>query len=1247
MDKDIFKSIKVGEYVDFELRDQVTVKHKGQEIGKLSYGEEIPIKLKGRNLKGVMTDKGLKVLRFCDLHRHSGFSLLDGASKIEEIVEKTDYVGALTDHGNMFGFLKYYKAMKKAKKQPIIGMEGYMSPVYLNSKKNNMHIILLAKNEVGYKNLTKLTSLSYENGKHITFEDLINHKDGLIVTSACLGGEVARLIQENLIDYAEKLIVKFKEIFSDDYYLEIQRHNMEIEKTVNEVILRLADKHKIKVVATTDSHYTNLSDKEAHDILLCIQTKAQLSDENRFKFKGENYHIPSVEEMEALFKDIPFVLDNTLEIAEKCKDFKIDLNNRYMPKFTKPNGLSEDEYFEKLAWEGFNLKLPKKVNDPVYVDRLKMEIETIKNMGFSSYFLIVSDYVNYAKNNGIMVGPGRGSAVGSLVSYCLNITDLDPIPYGLFFERFLNPERITMPDIDMDFCFEKRDKVIDYVKKEYGDKNVSKIITFGTLGARSVIRDVTRVKGYEYGLGDKIAKMIPQVPNMTISLALSENPDLKHLYETDDRVRDIIDNSLKLEGLPRHSSIHACGLIIADKEVDNYLPEILLSKDGTKERASQVTMSEVEELGLLKMDFLGLRTMTVIEKTINSIKKNEGIDIDPNKIPHNDPYVYLDIQKGKTFGVFQLESSGMRSFMKELYSDVPQKIKYIQRKYKGNDVKLAEKKEQLGQELFERLIAGISLYRPGPMDYIKDYLEGMKDPKNIKYEDERLKPILKNTYGVIVYQEQVMQIVQELGGYTLGRADIVRRAMGKKKTEVMEAERNVFIYGEDDEEGNIVVKGCVRNGVKEEVAKRIWDKMSEFSKYAFNKSHSAGYALISIRTAWLKYYYPVDFMAETINSFINNQKKLKVYLNATKDMGISIQPPNVNLSNESFSRDDKNIIFGLKSIKNVGQLAEHIIEERRKNGKYSSLRNFVERLIDKGLNKQSLENLIYAGALDDFSGSRKEKIENLSKILEGQRQTKQISNQISIFDLTNTSSSAYEIQLKGLDEYDKRVKLSLEKQCAGLYISQHPLDDYKQVFKNTVSPISDFILSFDTDSGLIDDDLSIEESENISPTPQNLNIDGVYLAGIVEDLKIFYSKKTQKPIYSFTLEDQSGEIKTVMFSSQVEKYGHLIAEGNIILAQGDISIDDMGTQFILKNCLDIDSFLENNKGKNVKIIASDKLDVQELKSIIKKHNMSGKDSLYIQLNNKTLRYENPVDIKYIPFFLDLINRFGQDKIFVS
>lgn len=823
------ENVQVGDFVDAQLNgENIILSKHGETIAVVQAGESKPAFKYRKKLKAVVTEikdgnTKFQIVRWADLHRHSGYSLLDGASHIHDIVEKTEYAGAITDHGVMFGVLDFYKRMKSVGRKPIIGFEAYIETI--DGKKEGNHVLFLAKDNVGFKNLMKLTSLAYENfyrKPHVSYDMLAKYSEGIIATSACIGNEVPQRLLAGDYEGAKYVAKAMAEIFGkENYYIEIQRHGFEEEKIVNPLLIQLAKELGLKIVAGIDSHYTNKEDAKHHEILLCIQTGKTMSDPSRMVFPGTGYHIHTAEEVEELFRDLPEAIDSTLEIAEKC-NVELELEKVHMPHFEVPAPFKdENEYFKHLCWKGYEerFKGTEKYDEPVYRERLEYEISMIEKMGFAGYFLIVWDFINFAKQNGILVGPGRGSVVGSLAAYCMKITDLDPIPYGLLFERFLNPERVTMPDIDVDFQDDRRDEVIDYVRRKYGEESVAKIVTFGTLKARAVVRDVARALDKPYAVGDKIAKVIPAHPKMTLQKALEESVEFKQMYDSDPEVREIVDIAMKLEGLPRHASQHACGIVIAPSAISDFLPEMMMENEelGVKERTTQFVMTEVEEMGLLKMDFLGLRTMTVVAKTLEIVNKDraeKGLPpLSHLDIPLNDKKVYEDIARGETYGVFQLESAGMRAFMKDLFAD-------------------AAETEDGSMELFERLIAGVSLYRPGPMDSIPQYLENMRNPENIRYAHPVLEPILKNTYGQIVYQEQVMQIVRDMAGYSLGRSDLVRRAMGKKKADIMQKEKAIFIDGKDNEDGTVDVPGCVRNGIPREVAEEIWEIMAKFAEYA-------------------------------------------------------------------------------------------------------------------------------------------------------------------------------------------------------------------------------------------------------------------------------------------------------------------------------------------------------------------------------------------------------------------------------
>ena len=829
-------------------------------------------------------------MSFVHLHVHTEYSLLDGSNKIKEYVSRVKELGmdsaAITDHGVMYGVIDFYREAHRQGINPILGCEVYVAP---NSRFDRevtggddryYHLVLLAENNTGYANLMKIVSKGFVEGYYykprVDKSLLREYHEGIIALSACLAGEVQRYIVKGLYDEAKKTALEYQEIFGEDnYFLELQDHGIPDQALVNQQLLKMSQETGIGLVATNDVHYTYAEDAKPHDILLCIQTGKKLSDENRMRYEGGQYYVKSPEEMEKLFPYALQALDNTQRIADRCH-VEIEFGVTKLPKYDVPDGLTSWEYLQKLCYEG----LEKRYGEPTeeLKARLAYELDTIRNMGYVDYFLIVWDFIKYAKDHGIAVGPGRGSAAGSIVSYCLGITTIDPIRYQLLFERFLNPERVSMPDIDVDFCFERRQEVIDYVVRKYGKDRVVQIVTFGTLAARGVIRDVGRVMDLPYAFVDSIAKMIPQELNITIDKALKENPELRRTYENDEQVKTLIDMAKRLEGLPRHSSMHAAGVVISQKSVDEYVP-LSRAADGTI--TTQFTMTTLEELGLLKMDFLGLRTLTVIQNAVQMARKKEPT-IDMEKIDYNDAKVLDYIGTGKTDGIFQLESAGMKSFMKEL------------------------KPHSL-----EDIIAGISLYRPGPMDFIPQYIKGKNDASSITYDCPQLEPILEPTYGCIVYQEQVMQIVRDLAGYTLGRSDLLRRAMSKKKGDVMQKERQIFVYG--DEEAD--VPGCVKNGIDEKTANKIYDEMIDFAKYAFNKSHAAAYAVVAYQTAWLKYYYPVEFMAALMTSVIDNPSKVAEYIYSCRQMGIKILPPDINKGEADFSVDGGNIRYGLAAIK--------------------------------------------------------------------------------------------------------------------------------------------------------------------------------------------------------------------------------------------------------------------------------------------------------------------------------------------
>lgn len=983
-------------------------------------------------------------MAFTHLHVHTEYSLLDGSSKIKEITAQAKKLGmdslAITDHGVMYGVIDFYKAAVAEGIKPIIGCEVYVAPGSRFDKEAGVsddryyHLVLLAENDKGYHNLMKIVSKGFVDGFYykprVDYEVLSIYHEGIIALSACLAGEVQRYLVRNMYDEAVKSALRYQDIFGKgNFFLELQDHGIPQQRLVNQQLIRMSKELSIDLVATNDVHYTYAEDADAHDILLCIQTSKKITDENRMRYEGGQYYLKSEEEMRELFAYIPQAIDNTAKIAQRC-NVEIEFGVQKLPEYDVPEQFeSADAYLKHLCDKGFKDRYPE---EPVQVrERLDYELSVINSMGYVDYFLIVWDFINYAKRNGIIVGPGRGSAAGSVVAYCLEITDIDPIKYNLIFERFLNPERVSMPDIDVDFCFENRQRVIDYVVEKYGKDRVCQIVTFGTMAARAVIKDVGRALDLPYALVDSVSKMVPREPGITIDKALAMNPELKEIYQNEPSVKDLIDKSKRLEGLPRHASMHAAGVVISKKSVDEYVP---LSRGSDGSLVAQFVMTTLEELGLLKMDFLGLRTLTVIQSAEHMVREIEP-DFDINKIDYTDAKVYELLGSGKTEGVFQLESAGMKSFMKELKA-----------------------------QSMEDIIAGISLYRPGPMDFIPQYIKGKNDRESIVYECKQLEPILEPTYGCIVYQEQVMQIVRDLAGYSWGRSDLVRRAMSKKKAYVMEQERRNFIYG-NEEEG---VKGCVNNGIGEKVAGHIYDNMIDFAKYAFNKSHAACYAVVAYQTAFLKTHYPTQFMAALMTSVIDNNSKVAEYVMTCRQMGVDILPPDVNEGVYGFSVSGNAIRYGLSAIKSLGRpTIDALCEERKVNGKFVSLRDFIERM-NKFANKRTIENFIKAGAFDCFEGNRRQQMLVYPQILDDvvRNEKNSLSGQMSLFDFVSDEEKAeYEIKMPDVAEYNKKELLAFEKEVLGIYVSGHPLDEYMDMWKKyTTAKSSDFETEDETET---------------------------------------------------------------------------------------------------------------------------------------------------------------------------------------
>ena len=1057
-------------------------------------------------------------MSFAHLHVHTEFSLLDGSNKIKEYVSRVKELGmnsaAITDHGVMYGVIDFYREAKKQGINPILGCEVYVAP---NSRFDReitggddryYHLVLLAENEEGYANLTKIVSKGFVEGYYykprVDKELLRKYHKGIIALSACLAGEVARFLTKGLYEEAKKTALEYQEIFGEgNFFLELQDHGIPEQGLVNQQLFKMSEETGIELVATNDIHYTYAEDAKPHDILLCIQTGKKLSDENRMRYDGGQYYVKSEEEMLRLFPYAKQALENTQKIADRCH-VEIEFGVTKLPKYDVPDGYTSWEYLQKLCYEG----LEKRYGDPSeeLKDRLSYELETIHQMGYVDYFLIVWYFIKYAKDHGISVGPGRGSAAGSIVSYCLEITTIDPIRYQLLFERFLNPERVSMPDIDVDFCYERRQEVIDYVTRKYGKDCVAQIVTFGTLAARGVIRDVGRVMDLPYAYVDSISKMIPQELGITIDKALKMNPDLKKLYDTDETVTNLIDMAKRLEGLPRHCSMHAAGVVICQKPVDEYVP-LSRAADGTI--TTQFIMTTLEELGLLKMDFLGLRTLTVIQNAVLLARRKQP-ELNINQIDYNDQKVLDYIGTGKTDGVFQLESAGMKGFMKEL------------------------KPHNL-----EDVIAGISLYRPGPMDFIPQYIRGKNDSSSITYDCPQLEPILAPTYGCIVYQEQVMQIVRDLAGYSLGRSDLLRRAMSKKKAAVMEKERKIFIYG-DEETG---VPGCIKNGIDEQTANKIYDEMIDFAKYAFNKSHAAAYAVVSYQTAWLKYYFPVEYMAALMTSVIDNPSKVSEYIYACRQMNIKILPPDINKGEANFSVDGGDIRYGLAAIKSIGRpVIKAIVEDREELGLFQNLEDFITRLSAKNiLNKRTIENLIKAGALDTLGGTRKQFMSIYVQIVDHVTQEKKNSmvGQMTLFDLVSEDQKEeFQIRMPDVGEYSKETLLAFEKEVLGIYVSGHPLEAYEEKWKKSISATTaDFQLDEETGHTKVHDGAK------------------EIIGGMITEKTIKHTKTNQMMAF-ITVEDLLGTVEVVVFPRDYEKNRDYLEVDSKVFVRGRVSEED-------------------------------------------------------------------------------------------
>jgi DNA polymerase-3 subunit alpha len=1099
-------------------------------------------------MEAIMIENNRTALvpQFCHLHVHTEYSLLDGANRIKDLIQRVKELGmdsvAITDHGVMYGVVEFYKEAVKNGVKPILGCEVYTAKRSMQDKQPGIdsdygHLVLLAKNQIGYKNLMKIVSLGFTEGYYykprVDYETLEKYSEGIIALSACLSGDIPSAILNNDYDRAAELSNKLNGIFGEgNFYLELQHNGISEQNLVNQQLIKLSGELGIPLVATNDAHYLTKENARSHEILLCIQTGKTINDENRMRFNTDEVYVKSPEEMYHDFKNVSQALENTVRIAQMC-NVELEFGKLHLPSFDVEAGYTPYEYLREQCYKGIRGRYGENCTEDI-IHRLEYELSVISQMGYVDYFLIVWDFIRYARDKGIMVGPGRGSAAGSLVSYALGITSIDPLKYNLLFERFLNPERVSMPDIDIDFCYERRQEVIDYVIEKYGKDRVSQIITFGTMAARAVIRDVGRALDIPYGDVDVIAKMIPFQIGMNIDKALELNQELKRRYETDEETQILIDTAKSLEGLPRHASTHAAGVVISKDPIVEYVPLQLNDNSVT----TQVTAVPLEELGLLKMDFLGLRTLTVIRDAVELVEKGHGRSIDIQKIDYDDKNVYKMIGEGKTIGIFQLESAGMTQFMKELQ---PSSL--------------------------EDIIAGISLYRPGPMDQIPRYIRNKNNPKQIKYHHPLLESILDVTYGCMVYQEQVMQIVRELAGYSMGRSDLVRRAMSKKKMSVMEQERKSFIYGITDEDGNEVVRGAVKNGVDEATANKIFDEMMDFASYAFNKSHAAAYAVVAYQTAWLKHYYPVEFMAASINSFLGSSDKVSQYVNECKTLNIKVLPPDVNESNVKFTVVNRNIRFGLAAIKNVGENAiQSVISERNKDGEFKSFLDFCQRIEGRDINKRCIESLIKSGAFDSLNVYRSKMVAVYEKLLDGISQTrkKNMDGQLSIFDLMSEPQESLQEDFPDIKEYPPNVMLAMEKEMLGLYVSGHPLGEYQNLLEKNVNLYSKDMF-IDMDENTNDMEITarkLEDSMRVS------------VGGIVVSRKTKATKNNN--LMAFVgLEDLYGTMELIVFPTVFEKYNQLLQQESIIVANGRLSMrEDEQPKIICEEVLPIKSLEE-------------------------------------------------------------------------
>lgn len=1155
---------------------------------------------------------------FVHLHVHTEYSLLDGANRIKDLIQRVKELGmdsiAITDHGVMYGVVDFYKEAVKNGIKPILGCEVYTAKRNMKDKQpgidsNYGHLVLLAKNQIGYKNLMKIVSLGFTEGYYykprVDYETLEKYSEGIIALSACLSGDIPSAILNNDYERAVELSNNLNRIFGQgNFYLELQHNGISEQNLVNQQLIKLSGELGIPLVATNDAHYLTKENAKSHEILLCIQTGKTINDDNRMRFNTDEVYVKSPEEMYDNFKNVKQALENTVKIAEMC-NVELEFGKLHLPSFEVEEGYTPYEYLREQCYKGLKSRYGDNCSEEI-IHRLEYELSVISQMGYVDYFLIVWDFIKYAREQGIMVGPGRGSAAGSIVSYALGITSIDPLKYNLLFERFLNPERISMPDIDIDFCYERRQEVIDYVIRKYGKDRVSQIITFGTMAARAVIRDVGRALDISYGDVDAIAKMIPFQIGMNIDKALEMNQELKKRYETDEETQVLIDTARTLEGLPRHASTHAAGVVISKEPIVEYVPLQLNDNSVT----TQVTAVPLEELGLLKMDFLGLRTLTVIRDAVDLAEQVHGKKIDIQQIDFDDKDVYKMIGDGRTAGVFQLESAGMTQFMKDLQPNS-----------------------------LEDIIAGISLYRPGPMDQIPRYIRNKNNPKLIKYHHPMLESILDVTYGCMVYQEQVMQIVRELGGYSLGRSDLVRRAMSKKKISVMEQERKNFVYGITDEEGNEVVKGAVNNGVDEITANKIFDEMMDFASYAFNKSHAAAYAVVAYQTAWLKHYYPVEFMAASINSFLGSSDKVSQYVNECKSLNIQVLPPDINESNVKFTVVNKNIRFGLAAIKNVGENAiKSVIAERQQNGEFSSFLDFCQRIEGRDINKRCVESLIKSGAFDSLKVFRSKLMAVYERLLDGisQNRKKNMDGQLSIFDMMSEPQELLQEDFPDIKEYPANALLSMEKEMLGLYVSGHPLSEYQSILERNVNLYSSDLF--------VDDENSTDMEISGKKLQDSMR---VTVGGIVAYKKTKATKNNNLMAFIY-LEDLFGTMELIVFPTVYEKFSQLLQQESLIIVNGRLSVrEDEQPKIIAEEVLPIKGLQE----KGLYLTLPEQLPKEDgaaLRALLRY--FSGATPTFVAKKNE--KFFKKLDRQYWIYvnnviMEELVNRLGEENVVIK